>query len=238
VIIDESLASDEGEQAATDQAGSDQAGSDQAGSDQATADGQATADDWAAADAATEEATVGGPTTNPPAARDNLIVIVDDTAYDDTALEAGPGTEAVTASDDVMIADYVAAPGEAGVSAETRPAADVAMATGSGVARDARDTGVTETEAALADAGVSAETPDAAGTSDEAAALDQPAPPHADALPVPSYDSLSLPSLRARLRNLDIDQVRMLAEYERGHAARADVITMFERRIDKLAAGQ
>ena len=53
---------------------------------------------------------------------------------------------------------------------------------------------------------------------------------------MPSYDSLSLPSLRARLRNLDIDQVRMLAEYERGHAARADVITMFERRIDKLAA--
>ncbi len=39
--------------------------------------------------------------------------------------------------------------------------------------------------------------------------------PDADALPVPSYDSLSLPSLRARLRNLDIDQVRMLVEYER-----------------------
>lgn len=134
-----------------------------------------------------------------------------------------------------MIADYVAVPGEADVSAETRPATDVTTATGSG---DARDTGVTESEAALADADVSAETPAAAGTSDEVAALDQPAPPHADALPVPSYDSLSLPSLRARLRNLDIDQVRMLAEYERGHAARADVITMFERRIDKLAAGQ
>ena len=55
---------------------------------------------------------------------------------------------------------------------------------------------------------------------------------------MPSYDSLSLPSLRARLRNLDIDQVRMLVEYERTHAARADVITMFERRIDKLAASQ
>ena len=151
MIIDESLASYEGEQAATDQAGSDQAGS-----DQATADGQATADDWAAADAATEEATVGGPTTNPPAARDNLIVIVDDTAYDDTALEAGPGTEAATASDDVIVSDYGAAPPDADVSAETRPATDVATATGSG---DARDTGVTETEAALADAGVSAETP-------------------------------------------------------------------------------
>ena len=115
--------------------------------------------------------------------------------------------------------------------AETRPATDVATVP----ARDARDT-ASLSEAALADADVSAETPAAAGTSDEAAALDQPAPPHADALPVPSYDSLSLPSLRARLRNLDIDQVRMLAEYERAHAARADVITMFERRIDKLAA--
>ena len=66
----------------------------------------------------------------------------------------------------------------------------------------------------------------------------EPAAIDVDALPVPSYDSLSLPSLRARLRNLDIDQVRMLAEYERTHATRTDVVTMFERRIEKLAAGQ
>ena len=138
MIIDESLASYEGEQAATDQAGSDQAGS-----DQATADGQATADDWAAADAATEEATVAGPTTNPPAARDNLIVIVDDTAYDDTTLETGPGTEAVSASDDVIVSDYGAAPPDADVSAETRPATDVTMATGSG------DTATHATQASL-----------------------------------------------------------------------------------------
>ena len=43
-------------------------------------------------------------------------------------------------------------------------------------------------------------------------------------------------SLRARLRNLDLAQVRQLAEYERAHAARADVIGMFERRIAKLEA--
>ena len=41
-------------------------------------------------------------------------------------------------------------------------------------------------------------------------------------------------SLRARLRNLDVAQVRLLADYERAHAARADVLTMFERRIAKL----
>jgi hypothetical protein len=55
-------------------------------------------------------------------------------------------------------------------------------------------------------------------------------------LPVPSYDSLSVPSLRARLRSLDAAQVGMLAEYERSHAGRADVVAMFERRIAKLAA--
>jgi hypothetical protein len=54
--------------------------------------------------------------------------------------------------------------------------------------------------------------------------------------PLPNYDELSLASLRARLRNLDVAQVRRLAEYERAHAARADVIAMFERRIAKLEA--
>jgi hypothetical protein len=43
-------------------------------------------------------------------------------------------------------------------------------------------------------------------------------------------------SLRARLRNLDVTQLRELAGYERAHAGRADVITMFERRIAKLEA--
>ncbi len=156
VIIDESLAKYEAEQAATD---------------------QSTTDEWAAAeeDAGDDGATAAEPTTSASASPKDLIVIVDDTAYDDTAR----------------------------------------------------------------DAGVSAETPVAAGTADETTALDRPVlPPDADGLPVPSYDSLSLPSLRARLRNLDIGQVRMLVEYERTHAARADVITMFERRIDKLAASQ
>ena len=54
--------------------------------------------------------------------------------------------------------------------------------------------------------------------------------------PLPNYDELSMPSLRARLRNLDVTQVRQLAEYERAHAARADVLTMFERRVAKLEA--
>jgi hypothetical protein len=54
-------------------------------------------------------------------------------------------------------------------------------------------------------------------------------------LPVPNYDDLSVASLRARLRNLSADQIGQLIEYEKGHAGRADVITMFERRLAKLA---
>lgn len=56
-------------------------------------------------------------------------------------------------------------------------------------------------------------------------------------LPVPNYDALSLPSLRARLRSLDAAQLGVLVEYERAHAGRADVLAMFERRMAKLAAG-
>jgi hypothetical protein len=54
--------------------------------------------------------------------------------------------------------------------------------------------------------------------------------------PLPNYAELSIASLRARLRNLDVGQLRQLAGYERAHAGRADVITMFERRIAKLEA--
>ena len=54
--------------------------------------------------------------------------------------------------------------------------------------------------------------------------------------PLPNYDELSIASLRARLRNLDVAQLRQLVEYESAHAGRADVITMFERRITKLQA--
>ena len=69
-------------------------------------------------------------------------------------------------------------------------------------------------------------------------------PPHvrgagaAAEAPLPNYGELSVASLRARLRNLDIGQVRELTEYEKAHAGRADVIAMFERRIAKLEAGE
>jgi hypothetical protein len=79
--------------------------------------------------------------------------------------------------------------------------------------------------------------PGAAATADAAAAADAVGSKPGDSgPPLPNYDELSVASLRARLRNLDLAQVRKLAEYERAHAARADVIGMFERRIAKLEA--
>ena len=56
-------------------------------------------------------------------------------------------------------------------------------------------------------------------------------------LPLANYDELTIASLRARLRTLTPEQLTVLIEYEKAHANRADVITMFERRITKLALG-
>ncbi|MEV0399846.1 hypothetical protein [Actinoallomurus sp. NPDC050550] len=53
-------------------------------------------------------------------------------------------------------------------------------------------------------------------------------------LPIPDYDSASIASVRARLRNLNARQVNELRDYERAHAARADFLRMYENRIAKL----
>jgi hypothetical protein len=60
--------------------------------------------------------------------------------------------------------------------------------------------------------------------------------PSADAPPLAGYDALSLPSLRARLRGFDAPTLRALLAYETAHAHRDDVITLFERRLEKITA--
>ena len=61
---------------------------------------------------------------------------------------------------------------------------------------------------------------------------------HADhSLPLADYDSLSLASIRARLRGLDVGQLRILLDYEAVNAERPEVIGMFDRRIAKLESG-
>lgn len=94
----------------------------------------------------------------------------------------------------------------------------------------AKTKGIEEEKTALSDAKSSPK---------REAARPRPAAPASDAevgLPVPGYDGLSLASVRARLRNLDATQVRILLEHERSAGNRADVVGMLERRVAKLEA--
>ncbi len=79
---------------------------------------------------------------------------------------------------------------------------------------------------------------DAPAAARAAAAGPGEAAPTAGDLPVPHYDELSIASLRARMRALDPAQLRVLVDYENGHAARVSVVAMFERRIAKIEAGE
>jgi hypothetical protein len=65
----------------------------------------------------------------------------------------------------------------------------------------------------------------------------EPAAAASAALPVPNYDQLTVPSLRARLRGLDAAGVQALLDYEKAHEGRPAVVTMFERRLTKLSEG-
>ncbi len=87
-----------------------------------------------------------------------------------------------------------------------------------------------------------AETPaPAAETPTPAAEKPAPAKPAspaaaAGAPPLANYDELGVASLRARLRGLDAPSVRGLLTYEKSHANREAVITMYERRLEKIAS--
>jgi hypothetical protein len=76
--------------------------------------------------------------------------------------------------------------------------------------------------------------PTAAKPTAAKAAAAQPASAATPAAPIPGYDDLSVASLRARLRGLDADGVQALLAYEKTHARRDDVVTMFERRLTKI----
>jgi hypothetical protein len=100
------------------------------------------------------------------------------------------------------------------------------------------ETGAPEVSAAPAT--VAAETSAASETvTPQASVAPEPTgtPEAAAELPLANYDESTVASLRARLRNLSVEQLTQLLEYEKGHAARADVITMFERRIAKVETG-
>jgi len=79
--------------------------------------------------------------------------------------------------------------------------------------------------------------PEPAAAPEATVAPEATAAPAAAALPLANYDELTIASLRARLRNLSAEQLTELIEYEKEHANREDVISMFERRIMKLNLG-
>jgi hypothetical protein len=136
-----------------------------------------------------------------------------------------PAASAASAAPAAAAAETVDSGQEAAAESADAPAAtrdldktgNVRLLTDSDAAPD-----VAEAPAAEAPA---AETPAAAAPASASASL-----------PLPSYDDLSVASLRARLRNLTADQVAELAAYEKANAARPEVVAMFERRIAKLAA--
>lgn len=53
---------------------------------------------------------------------------------------------------------------------------------------------------------------------------------------LPSYDELSLPQLRARLRGFSVDQLKELLSYERSTANRPEFAGMLSRRIETVRA--
>jgi hypothetical protein len=53
-------------------------------------------------------------------------------------------------------------------------------------------------------------------------------------VPVPGFETMSVASIRARLRTLDVDQLQALLVHEHKSAARPEIIAMIERRIEKI----
>jgi hypothetical protein len=151
-------------------------------------------------------------------------------AATEAAAPEATAPETTTGPETTAAAETAAAP-EAVAEPETSAAPDTSAAPETTVVEE---TTVASEEAAPAT--VVAETTVAPETA-VAETTAAPASAAAAALPLPNYDELSLASLRARLRNLTADQLTILISYEKSHEDRADVITMFERRITKLALG-
>lgn len=139
---------------------------------------------------------------------------------------------------EAMLAPKAKAGKKAQSAAKAKPAKKAKDSKGAksakGAARAAEATGTTRFRSLDSTGNVRVLTPaDIA----EPSSAPAPAPPPA-ALPVPGYDDRTLPSLRSRLRYLDAAQLRVLLSYEKSHAQREDVASMFQRRIAKLEAAE
>ena len=137
-----------------------------------------------------------------------------------TAAEPAPAEVTPTAEPAVA-----AAPAEAAKAAKGARTAKAAAPTKAARAAKAD----APARAAKADAPAKAAKADAPAKADAAAEAD---------LPVAGYDQLSVASLRARLRVLDVAQVRTCSATRRHTRNAANMVPMFERRIAKLGAGR
>lgn len=152
------------------------------------------------------------PVTKPATAKQASEVPVARPAAE--AAEAKPVTEAPAAEQAVPAAP-AAPPAERAAPAATAPAA-------------------TAPAAEKAAKPAMAKTPDAKAAAKAAAPKPAAKPAGPARPPIPDYEKLSIPSLRARLRGLNMAQVQRLLDYEKAHARRSDVITMYERRLQRL----
>ena len=144
----------------------------------------------------------------------SLLAVTDKIRPKHAAPEAAAEPE-VPATEATVAADTVAEPA---ASVETEVTAE------SEAPAEPEATAAVEAEpAAVAEPAASVEAEASTGSGAEPAAL-----------PIANYDELSIASLRARLRNLSVEQLAELVAYEKGHAAREDVVAMFERRIAKV----
>ena len=87
---------------------------------------------------------------------------------------------------------------------------------------------------ATAEAAPTAETAEPKPTADAEPAAEAATEAPAGELPLANYDTLTIASVRARLRNLSIAQLGQLVDHEKSHANREDFIAAFERRIAKV----
>lgn len=149
----------------------------------------------------------------------------DETADADTG--AGNGLVTGRTEDDLTeddLTEDVAVP-EEDLAADTLPATETSPGDIPSAGTSAAETSTAGTSAAG--------TPPVTGTGPVAGTPVEQVDPAAD-LPLPGYDALTVPQLRARLRRLTAEQVQELLDYEGAHAARPPYLTMLANRLETL----
>jgi hypothetical protein len=102
----------------------------------------------------------------------------------------------------------------------------------------APEAAATETATPESVVGPEITTPDAEAPAAEEATIPDSTEAADVVLPLANYDTLTVASLRARLRTLSVDDLVVLIDYEKAHEGREEVVGMFERRKAKIIAGE